>query len=436
LKLWKTTLLLGCTAIAFGQGEYGGPSVLSRGQGPSNGLPAETTFRPYAAIQGIYDSGLLGVTTDSSGNVTFKDAYGVQAEAGLYGQHSWEHTTIGLDYRGSYRRYSQRSYFDGSDHVLTLSINRQISKRIGLSLRESGGTFQRSFWFYNPGQLLNPGAQIPVEDVLDNRMYFGNTAADMTYQKSARLSFHGGGEGFIVRRTSDALFGVLGVTARGDVAYRYGRHGTVGLDYYFTRFDFFRAFGDSTINSLGLNWAKRVSRTWELAVRIGVARVESLFLQRVLVDPEVRAITGQAFGVNVGHHANILPDFNARLSKNFRRSLLEFRYGRNIVPGNGIFLTSRRERIGVTYSYEGIRRWTIALDASYNTMGALVQELGDLNTYMAGLGVTRKLGKNFHMVLRADARRYELGASQYNRNAVRTTIGVAYSPGDRPLALW
>jgi hypothetical protein len=304
-------------------------------------------------------------------------------------------------------------------------------------VNETAGTYTRSFASFNSAPAA--GADTvghPGIDLFENRVYFSNTAADVRYQKSLRLSFDGGASGFVVQRAAGALFGVVGATARGDVSYRYSRVGTVGADYYFTHFDFKKAFGGSDIHSIGLNWALRLSRTWEFAMRIGAARIESKFLQRVTIDPVIREITGQFFGIEVGHRVSLMPDLNGRLAKNFRHALLQFDYQRKVHPGNGIFLTSMQEHAGFEYSYRGIRRWNFGLNASYNRMGALIQNAGQLDAYQAGLGITRQLSRDFHLVMRADMRKFNLGGSTYNRNAVRTTLGFTYSPGERPLSLW
>ena len=437
LNFWKTALLLACTGVAFGQGGYGGPSVLSRGQAPSNATVANTSIRPYVSVQGIYDSGLMGVSVDPNGHIVTKDAFGVQGDFGANGQHSWRNTILSLDYRGTFRHYSNSSYFDGSDHTLNLTLNRQLSKHLQLTLREAGGTYTRNYGFYGTAGMYDPTAlQLPEQDIFDNRVYFANTEAGVTYEMSRRLSFNGAAEGFLVRRRSNALFGVVGATVRGDTAYRYSRYGTVGMDYYFTRFDFHAAYGSSAIHSLGLNWAMRLSRTWEMALRLGAARVESDFLQRVQIDPAVQAIIGQSVGIEAAHRINLLPDVNVRLAKNFHHALLQLKYQRSVSPGNGLFLTSSRDRAEFEYSYQGVRRWTFGINGSYNKLGALIQTIDGMKTYMAGVGATRQIGRNVHLIVRLDERKYQFSGSNYNRNAVRTTLGIAYSPGEVPLALW
>lgn len=419
-------------------GGYGGPSILTRGQAPSTQSgEAMIAFRPYVAVNGIYDSALTGVTTNAEGLATSTDAFGMEAQIGAYGYRGWKKTLVGLDYRGNYRNYTSNTYYNGTDQMLTLGISRQATRHVQIVLRNMGGTFSRGYGMYNGAGFLDPSSmQVPNNELFDNRVYYLTTAADVIYQKSTRLSFSGGGDGFLARRRSASLFGVSGYGGRGEIEYRLSRFSTLGVDYRFTHFEFTKAFGSSDLHSVGLNYAIRPSRRWELAFRLGGSRLESLFLDKLAVDPVIAALTGIHWGIRASYRVRYMPDFSARLNRSFRHASLNFNYARQISPGNGIYLISSGETANISYSYTGVRKWNFGASGGYYKLRPVMQTMSNYKSYYGGVGATRQLKRSFHFIARFDARYYQIPGSTVNWNPYRATVGFAYSPGDIPLSLW
>src|SRR4029077_16138202 len=190
-------------------------------------------------------------------------------------------------------------------------FHRQSSRRIGFTLREAAGLYSRSMYVGEPVEaaLIDPNfANVPRNDLFDNRTQYLNTMADVTFNKSARLSFDFGGDAYIVRRRSSALYGVTGSSARADVAHRTSRFATSGLAYQFTHFEFTKGFGASDLHILLLTQSFRLGRSWELAIKAGGARVETLGLSQVAVVPVIAAITGQPTGVAAIYRKNWVPN--------------------------------------------------------------------------------------------------------------------------------
>src|SRR5262249_46980141 len=156
-------------------------------------------------------------------------------------------------------------------------------------------------------------------------------------------SFDIGGEGFAVRRRANALFGVNGYSARGDIAYRTSRYTTIGLAYDFTHFDFVHIFGKSDLHIIALNWAKRLSRRWELAIEAGALHAETISLQQVQLDPVIAALTGERAGIVTAHRVSWLPIYRGRLARSFEHGTFMVNYMRESNPGNGLFQTSYLE---------------------------------------------------------------------------------------------
>lgn len=442
LQALRIVFLLGCTGILLAQSqaqtpEYEGPSILTRGAAPSNTAVSETGIRPYFLVQGSFDNGLTGAGTDSQGHVSNVNAYGVQGQAGLYGEHQWRRTLLELDYRGDFRHYTSNSGFDGSNHLLRLGLIRSLSRHSQLKLLEMAGTYSRSYLAglsYYDG---NTFQDLPSNELFDNRVNYFLTSATYIFQKTARLSFSAGGDGFLVRRQSSALYGVTGGTARGDVAYRINRRTTIGLNYEFSHFDFTKALGGSDVHTLGINYSTRISRLWELSAFMGGSRVESLFLNKVTLDPIVAAILGETAGLEVAHNIRWAPAVEARLARAFHRASLTLQYTRRINPGNGIYLTSQGQSAIGSFNYTGVRYWSFNISGGYNSMRALIQSIGNYQATYVGVGTTRHLANDFYLTSRIDNRRYDLGpVADFSRNPLRIVFGFGWSPGDHPLSVW
>jgi len=177
-------------------------------------------FRPFVEFDWVYDTGLTGVGVNSQGQLGNQASNGLEFIGGISGVHSWKHTKIGLDYRGSIRHYTQSTYYDSTDQSLMLGIVHQFSRHATLTLSESAGMFSRNFGLPGLPQTVpfDPSTtNVPTTDFFDNRTIYLSTQANLIIQKTARLSFSLGGDAFLTRRRSTALYGNVGATAHGDV---------------------------------------------------------------------------------------------------------------------------------------------------------------------------------------------------------------------------
>jgi len=419
--------------------EYSGPAILSRGQTPGGQSDVPVAFRPYIGLNAIYDTGLVPVTATAAGEIPSTDLYGVQLNLGAYTYRTWKHTTLALDYRGDFRHYPDASYWDGTDQFLSLILTHRPTKRVTFTLRNQSGLYTLNYFLSSALGNLDPNyLQLPVSNIYDNRLYFLGTAGDLTFQKSARLSFNFGAEGNLMREQSNALYGVTGGIVRADAEYRATRHTTLGLDYRFTYYDYTKSFGNSDISSVGLNYSTRFTPHVQLSARVGGARVTSSSLTVVTLDPAVAALLGVSVGIQAAYQLNYVPDVQARLTDTFRTSEVNISYMDSVVPGNGVYLTSRENTGIASYSYTGIRHWNFGVDGSYGRMTTLVlNDIGAYNTYGAGTGFTRDMGRGLHAVMRFDARHYNIATgTMFKHNEYRVSLGVTFAPGDIPLALW
>jgi len=438
LRFSKTLVLFAGTIPVFAQ--YAGPAILSRGEAPAAMTAPQIDFRPYLEASGVYDTGLTGVTANQQGDIANDHSYGAELTAGISGVHSWKHTVLGLDYRGTYRHYAQQTYYDSSNQTLMLSLSHHFTKHISLTLQESAGMFSGTSGLFGLPQTVqfDPSTNyVPTTDFYDDRTIYFSTGANLIYQKSTRLSFSFGGQGSLVRRRSSALYGVTGASARGDVQYRLTRHSTIGAMYAYTHYDYIGVFSGADVHMPALTYANRLSRWWELSAYAGASRTESTFVRTVPLDPAIQALLGVGYGNVVVYSIRYSPAANIRISRTFSRGVAYVSGERTTTPGNGFFLTSLNTYANAGYTYTGLRRWSFGTNVSQNWGSSFGNLVGRYNTLSGGLTVTRQLAHATHFVASLYATRYSSpDFTKYNRPVYMARIGLGFAPGEVPLRIW
>ena len=418
---------------------YQGPSILSRDKGLIGERGGKLLdFRYYFDVTGIYDSGLVPFTTNAQGNlINVGGAYGVETGFGVIGSRRWKRDKLSIEYKGAYRQYSVSDVPQGLDQFLNLAYSRQVTRRLILDLKDTAGTVSLANGAFSYLPLSNTDLfAIPANELFDIRTNFVQSRVDLTWQQTARLSFGIGGEGFVVRRSSLALAGLDGYDARANVAYRLSSRQTVSGDYNYTYYDFQRAFGDSKLQSVSLGYSVGLSRKWDFSLRGGGIRIDSLGITQVAIDPAIAAIVGQNFADVTYKRVVYAPLGEARMMRRFDRSSLTLDYSMGASPGNGVYLTSRQTAGTVGYSYTGVRRWTFALNSGYSELSSVGQTLGKYTNLQGGAGVTYKVGRETHIQFRYDYRHYTTQNNIYQMDSNRVSLGLAFSPGETPLAIW
>lgn len=427
-------------AAAQDLGSYLGPGVLTNGAGSVGSRSGEQVdLRYYADLNAVYDNGLEPVSTSPTGQITkIGGLYGVEAMLGAYGSHSWRSALLGLDYRGDFRHYNANSYYDGSDQNLTLGYTFQKSRRLYFDLQGLGGTYSNSLGSV-PGELVSvPADSINQPGLLlfDNRTDFLQGFAGMTYLLSARASVTVGGDGFYVHRQSKELIGMDGYTGRARFQYKVSRLTSLGAEYQRSHYQYPNFFGNSDINNYNVFLASQLGRLWTFTISGGAFQVATVGITSVALDPSIAQILGvpsvlQAFSSN-----DWLPAGQADLSRRFKQANLSFQYARTMAPGNGVYLTSRSESGGGTFSYTGLRRASFSISGGYYSLSSLGQGLQPYRTFTGGTGLTFNLTHALHAVARYDVRQQEITIAGFRSTSYRITLGLAFSPGSLPLSLW
>lgn len=438
MRYWIAAIITAFVGVGLAQETFTGPAILSRGGVPSPRSGGDLfRIRPYVSFSATYDTGLANVVTDPAGDVPVTDGYGVLGTFGVRGYHTWRRSLLGLDYEGDYRHYPNNPSYSGIDQLLALGYNYQFSRRWTMTLRPAAGTFTRNYYFPTLGGFVDPAfSQFPTYELFDNRTYYLVASGDAAYQHSARLSASFGGEGFVHRRRSSSLAGMTGTRARGDIAYRLTRSTTLGGAYAFNRWEYTKGFGTYNIHTLGVDISHQFARRWELGLLAGAARVESEQLTVVPLDPQVALILGQTTGVEVGHLRTYVPNIAVRISTTGKRSQVSFEYRNGITPGNGVTLASRVNEIRAGFGYTATRYWSLHAWASGSRLKGFQNTAGLQGYVGAGGGVSRRLIESLYLNGGVEWRRYLRTNSSLDRDGVHVSMGLSYSPGEMPLALW
>ena len=422
------------------QAQYGGPAVLTRGQAPAAMAVSQIDFRPVLSITGGYDYGLNGVGVDPNGKPISLSSYSLQATVGVSGVHSWRHTSVGLEYSASGRHFFGRSFYDGFDQRLLLSVTHQFTRHVIFTLRTNAGVFTQN---YNAQPLQQTVAfdpattYVPTNDFFDNRTRYLSTQADLSVQKSLRLSYSVGGDVFSTARRSTALYGVVGAGARGDVQYRLSRRSTAGIGYSYIHYSFTRIFSSTDLHTIVGSYAIRLSRALEFSGMGGASRYETKFIQSVPVDPAIAALIGISNLNQISYGKNWIGSGTGRLSYTMKRGVAFISGGRAVTPGNGLFLTSITTTVNSGYTYTALKRWSASANAGYNRSVSLGNYIGNYGSYDAFINVSRQVARFTHAVLTVQARKYQSADFHaYNTWSYGARIGLGFSPGDLPLRLW
>jgi hypothetical protein len=438
--------MLGLAAPAFAQ--YAGPAILSRGEAPAAMSAPTVNFGFSVAVTANYTNGLTGVSAPTAqGQLASQTSYGETITLGLSGAHSWKHTHFGMNYSGSFSHYAQAGYFDGLSQGISLGLSHQFTRHIDFTLRESAGMFTQfvpATVSLNSSVPFDPTqSYIPTTDFYDNQTIYNTTQASLTIQTSTRLSFDLGGAYFVNLRRSNALYGATGLSATGDVQYRLSRSATVGGSYGFTEYTFTHSLGATYVHTAALNLSLRLSRWSEFSFYGGAARAESNFQQTVPIDPailailcppNINAVCPLSNGIVISHTLLWAPDFGLRVSRSFRRGVAYASAGESIMPGNGLFLTSRTAMAMVGYGYTGLRKWSLGLSAQYATALSFGNVTGSYGDILGAYSMSRQIVRSLSFVSSFSASQYRSSSfSGYNRLIYSASVGLGFSPGNIPV---
>jgi hypothetical protein len=155
------------------------------------------------------------------------------------------------------------------------------------------------------------------------------------------------------------------------------------------------------------------------------------------LDPVIANILGVATTVQAYYTKTYVPSGTGELTRQFKSSYLSFYYSHGISPGNGVYLTSKQELAGASYTYTGVRKASLSLSGLYNSLASLGQTLTPYKYFSGGASASYAVTRALHLTARFDSRYQDITQlNTFKKSSYRASIGVAFSPGDIPLTLW
>jgi hypothetical protein len=416
--------------------EYTGPAVLSRSYTIGQPLiPEQLKWQESVGLNSIYDTGInKQINADGSlgAPVTL---IGTQVTWNLAGRHYFRRDMVSVSYNGNLSRYTTNTAFNGANQSITASYSHVLSRRLTLNLTGTGSILSQNYVLQNqpvgPETIANINiSSSPNIQIYDLGSKQFSSQADLTWQKTSRLSFDIGTSYFGISRDSPTLLGVTGQQARGDVNYRLTRKTTIGSYYSFNHYLYPHGFGNSDTNTAGLLYSYAFNRTTQLRFRGGLSQVSSIGLETVQINPVIAALLGQSTGVIDAYQTYRTSDFSAQFVKDFRTgSTASLAYARGITPGNGVFQTSQIESISGNFTEKVFRTYTLQLGVGRDSLTAVTQNLGTYQSVYGRLGISRNYRRGIGLNLAMEFRHFDIDSVGFVRNQLRITSGVTWNPG-------
>jgi len=421
------------------QSSYQGPGVSSPGAGTIGTRSGEQlSLRYYLGLSGVVDSALVPFSIDSHGNlVRIPTLYGLEVEGGVYGQHSWKTSLLGLNYAGSYTRFFNYDGYNSNNHSLALGYTDQINRRLKLDLRESAGSLA-----YGTGQVANAASTdlnssfTPATRVFDTRTYFLQSTVSATWQQSARMAYSIGGSAFLQNLKSLGLSNSFGYGFNGNMMRRMSKSATVGVSYEYLHFEF-PGFGSlSNSHTFHLVYDTGLGRFWTLSFQGGATVTSGESRVTFALNPVLAALLNESTITGISNFKSTYPSGSIALVRRFQRASLGFNYFRGANSGTGFYTAGLLNNAFVSFSYTGIRKFNFGVNGGYYSLKSIGQSLGSYNQYLGGAGISYTLGRGIYASARYDYRHQRATVSNYSSSGSRITFGLNFSPGSLPLSLW
>ena len=423
---------------ALAQG-YGGPSILSRGGNtPGRRGRAPVDFTAHVGVNGTYDSGLFAPQLQTEGVPAGVDLYGVAPHWGVYGAHNWLKKSIGVDYRGDYRRTTRNAYrgFNGTNQALAVTYQQEPTQRTTILGGLTAGVANRAFGsFASPVVRTGPtNYGVPLDEIFDQKTYFANASVGFIHRHSARLSFAGLAGAFYNHRELRSLVDTRGIFGRAAAMYAVSRRTQVGVAYQYGKFDFPRIYGGSTVHGVSFIGERR-TRNWVLRSELGAYQANVFGTRTVTLSPEIAAILGRTAGIEAFRRTIYLPLVDVTASRLWEHSSFTAGYAHQISAGNGAFQTSSGHTAFTGYTYSGIRKVSLGLSAAYTRQKTVAIRVADVETYRAGVGGGYSIIPHLSLNGQLDWRKWSSPVIKA-RNGYTAMIGISYSTSRLPISIW
>lgn len=417
-----------------GGGTFGGPAILTNGIGTVGQRSGEDVdLRLYASAVGVYDTGLAPFAVDSSGKLVQPEGQaGTELTLGAYGRHSFRRSVFGVDYNGNYRYYPNIRGYNGTNQQVGVQYTVQKSRRLLFDFRADGSS-QVFGTAFGPS-FGSDGAFDSNSLLFDNRTNYLNGSVTANYALSNRTMITMNGTGYTVRREAASLADVNGYTASGGIRHQVNRRTIIGATYQHIHYGYSQTFGQSDVELYSGLLMHTFGRRFTVQLSGGLYTSAVKGVQNTAVDPAIAALLGVGSIQTAFYKENNLPMAEARLSYQFRRSVLNGGYTLSINAGNGVYLTSRQEGFFAGYSYTGFRRFSLSILGDVSNMKSLGQTIQAYRQANGMATINYHLGKGLNLTGGYGRRFQDIQGNVYRQNSSRVMFGLSYSPSNIPIS--
>jgi hypothetical protein len=175
---------------------------------------------------------------------------------------------------------------------------------------------------------------------------------------------------------------------------------------------------------------------WSASVTAGINRSHTNGIISVPVSLILGQQTVDGYVTGPYDRVSFVPSFQGSLTRYLRHSAISVSGGQGIVPGNGVFLTSRSQFLNGTYSYS-TRRANISLGGTYNRLSSIANSISQ--TYSSSdfsASYSYLLRRYLSADFRYDLIRYGGLLNYGGVTEHRLTVGLSLSSKSIPLTLF
>lgn len=415
--------------------EYSGPAVLSRSYTLARPMiPRQIQWTGVLGFGYSWNSGEAPGAINGATSYRSLSTHGATANWSVGGRHVWRRDQLGMNYSGTYSRYSLGG-LNGANHNLNLDYAHVLSRRISFQVVEGAQQLSQNYSYENP--TLQPGNSVanmnlatsPNIQLLNSQTRQSSSSASMTFIQTPRISYNVSTAYFIIGRTEGV--GMHGVQYSGDVNYRWTHKATVGAYYSFTDYLYSHNISTSDAHNVGLIYSYAINRNTQIQTRFGVTRIENLAYEAVPLPPVLQQLLGQASVVINAYSVRRTSDISMQLVHDFRRSrTASIAYAHGQSPGNGVLLTSIQQTLSAGFTSNLMhRRLQLSIGGMYSSVTSTAS--GNIGFYKSDtyyVSTSRPLGRGVSASFRVNYQRYSLSSSPLSQDSIRLSFGFEWGP--------
>lgn len=316
----------------------------------------------------IFDSNLA---TLQGSQIVNKAGVGWSAGGGVAASHHTRNSAFSLNYRGDYRHYGTGGYGSGTDQYVGLDYSLRLSQRWSASIDASGGILFYGGGFYSIAP--NPVTSVSTNP-LSSESRVLNSGINFTYQQTRRLSYVFGGQFFLNNYNYVGGFNSVGGSGTFSVVYRLTGKTSLAGTYSHSYYTYSHDVGTSTLDGGGITLSHNFTGHWQASATLGLNRTHTSGTINLPVSVILGQQTVNGYVTGPYDSVSLTPSFEGVLTRYLRHSAVSVSGGQSIVPGNGIFLTSRSQFVTGTYSYS-TRRSNISFGGTYNRLSTIANSI-------------------------------------------------------------